>query len=271
MMLQRPTTTITVKRLPTPTLLSPALEEPCDCSKRKHISIVPRALAMDPESVVAQVQRRIELQAPEDLTYLVTNVRNAAAARINEAFPHVDGHEGKYELREQVEALVNEYINKTFSLAAPNLTINGLPVSADQFLASSSAPAAPEPAYEPFDTRKRRRVADLVTQEEKLLEEVAALKRSVPARAAAEQAERMTAGLKRDNDAVEERVARAGREAEASVASMALSPLERQAVVEEDFRRTVEGLGRLKRDMPAVVAKMERAKVAGEYAITERR
>lgn len=63
---------------------------------------------MDADSVVSQVQRRIELQSPEDLTYLVTNVRNAATARINEAFPHVDGHEGEDELRNQIEALVNE-------------------------------------------------------------------------------------------------------------------------------------------------------------------
>lgn len=63
---------------------------------------------MDAESIVAQVQRKIELQSPEDLTYLITNVRNAAAARLNEAFPHVEGHDGEDELRNQIEALVNE-------------------------------------------------------------------------------------------------------------------------------------------------------------------
>jgi hypothetical protein len=66
------------------------------------------AAIMDSESVVSQVQRRIELQSPEDLTYLITNVRNAAAARLNEAFPHVDGHDGEDELRNQIEAMVND-------------------------------------------------------------------------------------------------------------------------------------------------------------------
>jgi kinetochor protein Mis14/NSL1 len=33
---------------------------------------------MDSESVVSQVQRKIELQSPDDLAYLITNVRNAA-------------------------------------------------------------------------------------------------------------------------------------------------------------------------------------------------
>lgn len=63
---------------------------------------------MDSESAVSQGQRKIELQSPEDLSYLVTNVRNAAAARLNEAFPQVQGHDGEDELRNQIEKLVNE-------------------------------------------------------------------------------------------------------------------------------------------------------------------
>ena len=63
---------------------------------------------MDNESVVSQVQRKIELQSPEDLAYLIANVRRAAAERLNEAFPHVEGNDGEDELRNQIEELVNE-------------------------------------------------------------------------------------------------------------------------------------------------------------------
>lgn len=63
---------------------------------------------MDSESVVSQVQRKIELQAPEDLSYLIANVRRAAAERLNEAFPPVEGTDGEDELRNQIEKLVNE-------------------------------------------------------------------------------------------------------------------------------------------------------------------
>jgi kinetochor protein Mis14/NSL1 len=63
---------------------------------------------MASESIVSQVQRKIELQSPDDLTYLITNVRNAAAARLNEAFPHLEGDDGEDDLRNQIEALVNE-------------------------------------------------------------------------------------------------------------------------------------------------------------------
>ncbi|KIL89830.1 hypothetical protein FAVG1_06565 [Fusarium avenaceum] len=222
---------------------------------------------MDSESVVSQVQRKIELQTPEDLSYLIANVRRAAAERLNEAFPVVEGNYGEDELRTQIEKLVNEYIDKTFSLASPNLSINGLPVVSDTFL--SEPTAEPEPVYEPFDTRKRRRVADLITQEEKLLEDVAALKRSVPATVAANQAEQLRDSLKRDDDLLDARKKQAA--VEAGEVELDVQPLERQDGVEAGFRRAVEGLGRLKREMPSVVAKMERARVAGEYVVTQGR
>ncbi|KAI1068792.1 hypothetical protein LB507_006575 [Fusarium sp. FIESC RH6] len=222
---------------------------------------------MDSESVVSQVQRKIELQAPEDLSFLIANVRRAAAERLNEAFPHVEGNDGEDELRNQIEKLVNEYIDKTFSIASPNLSINGMPVVPDTFL--SETPAELESVYEPFDTRKRRRVADLITQEEKLLEDVAALKRTVPTTAAANQAEQLRDSLKRDDDMLEARKKQIA--AEAAAIEFDVHLLERQDGVEAGFRNAVAGLGRLKREMPAVVAKMERARVAGEYVVTQGR
>jgi kinetochor protein Mis14/NSL1 len=142
-----------------------------------------------------------------------------------------------------------------------------MPVVPDAFL--SETPAEPESVYEPFDTRKRRRVADLITQEEKLLEDVAALKRTVPATAAANQAEQLRDSLKRDDDMLEARKKQIA--AEAAAIELDVHLLERQDGVEAGFRTAVAGLGRLKREMPAVVAKMERARVAGEYVVTQGR
>ncbi|EXV06713.1 hypothetical protein X797_001433 [Metarhizium robertsii] len=162
---------------------------------------------MDQDSAASQAQRKIELQSPQDLAYLVAKVRGAAVARINEAFPHVPG-QGEDELRNQIESLVNEYIDKTFTLAAPNLSINGLPVSSTEYL--SPSPATHD-THEPFDARKRQRVAELISQEEKLLEEVAALKRSVPGKAADEQAARVRDAIRRDEEMVEARRAASRR------------------------------------------------------------
>lgn len=59
----------------------------------------------------SEAQRKIELQAPDDLAYLLTNVRRAAAARLDEAFPPVDGADaaaGEDELRTRIEKLVDD-------------------------------------------------------------------------------------------------------------------------------------------------------------------
>jgi kinetochor protein Mis14/NSL1 len=252
----------------------------------------------------SQGHRKIELQSAADLSYLISNVRRAAATSINDAFPPVDPSShpdaGGDELRAQIERLVEDYITKTFTLAAPNLTINGLPLTdPSPFLsgggAAAAAAAEPEEQHEPFDGRKRMRVEDLTMQEEDLLREIAALKRRVPGAAAAAWAERVRAGVAGDEALLgkrREEVVRlvsqgdwdedgkAGRKSVAPTTTAGKGgrnvlgdvgrPLERQADVERAFGGAVEALGRLKRDMPATVAKMERARVAGEYVVTER-
>ena len=82
-----------------------------------------------------------------------------------------------------------------------------MPVKAAPFLRDpSTSAAAPEVAYEPFDYRKRKRVADLVEQEERLLEEVANLKRGVPAKAAADYDRSVRDGLERDAELARRRL-----------------------------------------------------------------
>jgi kinetochor protein Mis14/NSL1 len=49
-----------------------------------------------------------------------------------------------------------------------------------------------------------------------------------------------------------------------------VGPLDHQDETEERFAAAVEVLGRLKREMPATVAKMERARVVAGYVVTER-
>ncbi|KAJ4145829.1 hypothetical protein LMH87_004661 [Akanthomyces muscarius] len=224
-------------------------------------------------------QRRIELASPKDFAFLIANVRAAAAEHLHAAFPpQSDG--GEDELRNEIEAIVDDYIDRTFTLAAPNLSINGLPVDPADFFKpasrssgrkSSIPPVAPDDsiAYEPFDADKRQRVAELVSQEEQLLEQVAAMKRAVPADVAAAMAAQLDAAAARDEAQLQRGLEAATRrrreDAGQGEDALLLRSLERQEGVEERFRGAVGALGRLKRDMPSVVAKMERARVAGEY------
>ncbi|KAI1439773.1 hypothetical protein F5Y02DRAFT_404850 [Annulohypoxylon stygium] len=227
--------------------------------------------------------RKIELQAPDDLAYLLANVRRAAAARLDEAFPPVEGAnaggEGD-ELRTRIEELVNEYITKTFELASPNLSINGMPVNARHFLSSndpsSAASQQPEEVFEPFDARKRARVEELSREEEDLLRDIAALKKSVPGAAAASWADAARKSVLDDEAALaaaNERSTAVPNPNFADVGKLfeeARKPLERQDEIEGSYEDAVAGLAKLKRAMPSAVARMERARSAGEYVVTER-
>lgn len=69
---------------------------------------------MDGERTAHSEGRKIELQSPEDLTYLITNVRRLAAQHINEAFPPAQrvldgaGAGARDPMQAAIEALVND-------------------------------------------------------------------------------------------------------------------------------------------------------------------
>ncbi|KAH7362065.1 hypothetical protein B0T11DRAFT_280115 [Plectosphaerella cucumerina] len=228
----------------------------------------------------AEVQRQIELQSPEDLAYLIANVRRAAQGLLNDAFPPTERAEAdEDDLRVQIERYIQEYINATFTHASPNLSINGLPVDPSHFLSADATTLSPskqkqlEPQveYTPWDPRLRQRVEDLARQEEELLNEIAALKKTVPAQVASDTAKRYREAAARDEEAIQAR-RKAVEEAVASRRDgiLEIDALDRQDDVESAHRGAIEGLGKVKREMPSTVAKMERARVAGEYVVSER-
>lgn len=120
--------------------------------------------------------------------------------------------------------------------------------------------------YEPFDDKLRDRVTKLLQQESELLVEVGQLRRTAPLKAAEMWKEELSWVDYMNKDAeveLDEEEIRKG-------ADLGVDKLERQEEVEATWKRGVEGLERLKREMPATAAKMERAKRAGDYAIAER-
>jgi kinetochor protein Mis14/NSL1 len=102
-------------------------------------------------------------------------------------------------------------------------------------------------------------------KEEDLLEEIAALKREVPQQAAANWREALKSGIEMDEEALR----KAARTEDAKGVWLDVQPLERQEEVERTWTKGVEGLERLKKDMPGKTAKMERAKRAAEYTLAE--
>jgi kinetochor protein Mis14/NSL1 len=53
---------------------------------------------------MAEFHRKIELQSPDDLQYLVSNIRRAANQKIDKDWPPIEGED---KIRERVEELVH--------------------------------------------------------------------------------------------------------------------------------------------------------------------
>ena len=93
----------------------------------------------------------------------------------------------------------------------------------------------------------------------------------MPAATAAAFVASTEAGIAADEAALEAAQVRVEAEGAASGKKVleGMGSLDRQKELEKEFGTTVDTLGRLKRDMPATVAKMERARVAAGYVATE--
>jgi len=162
-----------------------------------------------------------------------------------------------------------QYITTTYTTASENIVINGLPPSAE-FLASllnssSTSTAHQSEEYEPLDSKLHSRAAELYRKEEDLLEEIAALKREAPHQAAANWREALKGGIERDEEASKN----ISRVNDGQDVRLEIGGGERQEEIERTWGKSIEGLERLKREMPGTTARMERAKRAADYVLAE--
>ena len=70
--------------------------------------------------------RKVELQSPADLTYIIAKVTAAAREKIDRHLPPDAAPEGEDAMRQRVEELVDEYVRGTFAAAKENVSINGM-------------------------------------------------------------------------------------------------------------------------------------------------
>ncbi|CAD6455138.1 21cb7979-2a6c-4235-a7b6-4a47cc493b45 [Sclerotinia trifoliorum] len=131
---------------------------------------------------MAEQQRKIELQSPDDLQYLVANVKRAAREMIDRDLPPIEGEDA---MRRLVEEIVGEYIQKTFLSASPSISINGMSPPhklLDSHLHSDINEDIIEEReeHEPFDGQLWEKAKALAIREEELVEQIAALRRNVP-------------------------------------------------------------------------------------------
>ena len=241
---------------------------------------------------MAEFHRKIELQSPDDLQYLVSNIRRAANEKIDKDWPPIEGED---KIRERVEELVHsvcpfcslvflfntiinalgikadanwQYINDVFHRTAANITINGLEPSEaliNNILLNSTSPSHYEiEEHEPFNTKLFEKAKDLARQEEELIEEIAALRRKIPGSVAENTKREYKEGIESD----EEQLRRRGELVkEQTRAQMDLGAFERQDGVESNWEKGIKGLERLMKTMPEMVARKERAERAEAVAV----
>jgi len=221
---------------------------------------------------MAEYHRKIELQSPDDLQYLISNVRRAAHDKIDKDLPPIEGED---KMRRRVEELVQEYIVKVFQTTCENISINGLAPSpaliSSSFANSASTNATSIEEHEPLNSKLFSRAKDLARQEEDLVEEIAALRRTMPAVTVEEARGAYKKGMEADEDRLARELERIQAEEGTQRADLRVRELERQEAVEGSWDKGVRGLEKLKRAMPETVAKKERAARAEQYVLQPER
>jgi kinetochor protein Mis14/NSL1 len=140
----------------------------------------------------------------------------------------------------------------------------------NSLLTSSAAEGRSIEEHEPFNPKLWERAKELARQEEDLIEEIAALRRKMPGVAVEGLKKNYKDGM--EDDEVELRTRAEGvREREGNGAELGVRELQRQAEVERNWNKAIDGLGRLRRTMPEMVAKKERAERAERYVLTAER
>jgi len=213
---------------------------------------------------MAEHQRKIELQSPEDLTYLIDNVRRAANERIDKDLPPIEGED---HMRTQVEELVHGYVSKTFEFASDNITINGLappPTLLSAALKPDAFPGAVIEEHEPFNATLFERAKNLARQEEELIEEIAALRRKMPKKAVDNAKKVYKEGIDEDDKALRDLFAQMQDMQEADP-GIEMGDVDEEGFAQGTWGNGIAGLERVKRTLPETVAKKERAERAENY------
>ncbi|KHJ31577.1 putative kinetochore protein [Erysiphe necator] len=220
-----------------------------------------------------EFQRKIELQSSDDLQFLVSNIRRAARSKIDEDLPPLEKEDA---IRKHVEREVSQYIKDVVKNISKNISINGLEPSESKVdaildlkldaMTTATTTASEIEEYEPFNTHLFQQAQKLAQEEEDLIEEIAMLRRTMPAKIVKSVKTEFKEGLEADEatltTALKEYV-------ECSVdvtpTILNITALESQETMEKDWNKSVQVLGSLMRLIPEMVAKKVRTEEVEKY------
>lgn len=213
-------------------------------------------------STVSEHQRKIELQSPQDLTYLINNVRTAAQQQLDLHLPPsaVQGDDDAFRI--QVNEHVQRYVNDIWKTALPSLSINGLDATPTILAPKDSDDAdLGESDYEPFDTRLAQRLRDLYVTLEEETTAIAGLRREAPKKATNTYMEALAEAIEADEKDLEARQTALSSEKSIGISHLDFSNPSEVKQSWDQSRRELEEL----RNVTIVKANLERAiRAAGE-------
>ncbi|KAK3703047.1 hypothetical protein LTR37_014658 [Vermiconidia calcicola] len=212
------------------------------------------------ERATGVAHRKIELQSPADLTYLIVNVTKAAREKVDRHLPPDAAPLGEDAMRKRVEQLVDDYIRNTFNSAKDNISVNGMD---SKEMEAELEKAQEGEEIEPFDTKLAQRIQTLSGQIEKHTLDLANLRRNAPAQTLQRFQQSFTKASEQDDA----RLQQYGSERldEAKQTEIDIGEIERLDEVQATWQNGSENLISLKSELGGTVAKMERAQQAVDF------
>lgn len=210
--------------------------------------------------------RKIELQSPQDLSYLTSQIRTAARQKLDLHLP-AQTSDTPDDLRAQTEVLVDAFVAQVLAGLKSNITINGLDVvtqsrgggfeGGDAMDVDTEGGVGVEGVekeeFEAFDDKLRSRLAEQVSKRDKLVASISKHRRETPAAAARRWEEQ----FEKEAEVLETQRTNSLEQANMQEDGLHVN-LKREEEVRRNWERAVQGLGSLQKGLPETRARLER-------------
>lgn len=210
--------------------------------------------------------RKIELQSPQDLSYLTSQIRTAARQKLDLHLP-AQTSDTPDDLRAQTEVLVDAFVAQVLAGLKSNITINGLDVvtqsrgggfeGGDAMDVDTEGGVGVEGVekeeFEAFDDKLRSRLAEQVSKRDKLVASISKHRRETPAAAARRWEEQ----FEKEAEVLETQRTNSLEQANVQEDGLHVD-MKREEEVRRNWERAVQGLGSLQKGLPETRARLER-------------
>ncbi|THW50831.1 hypothetical protein D6C76_07041 [Aureobasidium pullulans] len=209
--------------------------------------------------------RKIELQSPLDLIYLRNNTTSTAREKLDLHFPPSAAPESASDdvLRSRVEELVQQYISKVFENAGPNLAVNGL--EGKEMEEAMRVAEMGGDDLEPYDSKLQTKLLNLSAKIENLTLQLANLRRTAPAQAAASYAATLEKEEKEFEEARQRAEEQRKRMLEEEGVQLGTEGVRDWGEAERNWEQATKGLVDIKEKIGETGARLVQARDAAAY------